>query len=38
MALKEIVLESVDWIHLVQNREQCLAVEHGNDPSGSINY
>jgi hypothetical protein len=27
MALKEIVLESVDWIHLAQNRgQQCLAV------------
>jgi hypothetical protein len=26
MALKERVLERVDWIHLGQNREQCLAV------------
>lgn len=26
MALEEIVLESVDWIHLARNRGQCLAV------------
>jgi len=39
MNLKEIGWESVDWIHVAQNRNQWLAgsCEHGNETSVSIN-
>jgi hypothetical protein len=38
MDLREIVWEGVDWMHLVQDRDQWLALlgEHGIEPMCSI--
>jgi hypothetical protein len=36
MDLKEVGWEGVDYIHLAQCRDQCWAIEHGNEPSDSI--
>jgi hypothetical protein len=36
MNLKEIRWKGVDWMHLVQDRDQWRTREHGNEPSGSI--
>jgi hypothetical protein len=36
MDLKEIGCEDVDWIYLAQDRGQWRAIEHSNQPSGSI--
>jgi len=34
--LREIVWETVDWIHLAQDRGQWQTCEQGNEPSGPI--
>jgi hypothetical protein len=36
MDLKQIKYESVDWIHLAQDRDRCRALANSNEPSGSI--
>jgi hypothetical protein len=36
MDLREIGWDGVDWIDLAQDRDQWRALEHGNEPSGSI--
>jgi hypothetical protein len=38
MDLREIGLDGMDWIDLAQDRDQWMALEHGNDPSGSIKF
>jgi len=38
MNLRKIGWADVDWMHLAQDRPSGGSCEHGNEPSGSINF
>jgi hypothetical protein len=39
LAAKDVILSGMDWIDLAQDRDQMEdSCEHGNEPSGSIEY